>query len=61
MMAAIEAGSEFTRLYSNGARQGEVRSIDLHVQAIPHTFDVQLDQARIASTDIAHAGDTIDD
>jgi len=59
MMAAFQAGGEFTRLYSNGARQGVVRSIDLHAQGIPHTIDVQLDQARIASTDIAHAGDTI--
>ncbi len=59
MAAALLAGGQFTRLYSNGARQGVVRSIDLHVQAIPHPIDVALDQARIASTDIAHAGDTI--
>ena len=59
MAAALLAGGQFTRLYSNGARQGVVRSIDLHVQAVPHPVDVALDQARIASTDIAHAGDTI--
>jgi hypothetical protein len=59
MMAAILAGGEFTRLYSNGARQGVIRSIDLHVDGIPRPIDVTLDQARIASTDIAHAGDTI--
>ncbi|MGB8030054.1 MAG: SpoIVB peptidase S55 [Terracidiphilus sp.] len=59
MTAALLAGGQFTRLYSNGARQGVVRSIDLHVQAIPRAVDVALDQARIASTDIAHAGDTI--
>jgi hypothetical protein len=59
MTAALLAGGEFTRLYSNGARQGIVRSIDLHVQVIPRPVDVALDQARIASTDIAHAGDTI--
>jgi hypothetical protein len=59
MAAALLAGGQFTRLYSNGARQGVVRSIDLHVQAIPRAVDVTLDQARIASTDIAHAGDTI--
>jgi len=59
MAAALLAGGQFTRLYSNGARQGVVRSIDLHVQAIPRPIDVALDQARIASTDIAHAGDTI--
>jgi hypothetical protein len=59
MAAALLAGSQFTRLYSNGARQGVVRSIDFHVQAIPRAVDVALDQARIASTDIAHAGDII--
>jgi hypothetical protein len=59
MMAALLAGSEFTRIFSNGARQGVVRSIDFHVQAIPRAVDVALDQARIASTDIAHPGDTV--
>lgn len=59
MMAALLAGTEFTRFYTNGARQGVVRSVDLHVQVIPHAVDVALAQARIASTDIAHAGDTI--
>jgi hypothetical protein len=59
MMAALLTGSEFTRLYSNGARQGVVRSIDIHVDAIPHPIDVTLDQVRIASTDIAHAGETV--
>jgi hypothetical protein len=59
MMAALLTGSQFTRLYSNGARRGVVRSIDLHVEAIPRPIDVTLDQVRIASTDIAHAGDTV--
>jgi hypothetical protein len=59
MMAALQVGSEFMRLYSNGARQGAVRSIDFHVKVVPHPVDVALAQARIASTDIAHAGDTI--
>lgn len=59
MMAALLTGSQFTHLYSNGARQGVVRSIDLHVEAIPRPIDVTLDQVRIASTDIAHAGDTV--
>jgi hypothetical protein len=60
MMAALLAGGQFTRLYSNGARQGVIRSIDLHIQAIPRQVEVTLDQARIASTDIAHAGDTVE-
>jgi len=60
MMAALLAGSQFTRLYSNGARQGVIRSIDLHIQAISRQVTVTLDQARIASTDLAHAGDTVE-
>jgi hypothetical protein len=60
MMAALLTGSQFTRLYSNGARQGVVRSVDLNVEAIPRQVAVTLEQARIASTDIAHAGDTVE-
>jgi hypothetical protein len=60
MMAALLTGNQFTRLYSNGARQGVVRSVDLHVEAIPRQVAVTLDQAHIASTDIAHAGDTVE-
>ena len=60
MMAALLTGNQFTRLYSNGARQGVVRSVDLHVEAVPRQVSVTLDQARIASTDIAHAGDTVE-
>ncbi len=59
MMAALTTGTQFTRLYSNGARQGVIRSIDLHIQAIPRQVEVTLDRARLASTDIAHAGDTV--
>ncbi len=36
MMAALQAGNEFQQLYSNGARQGSVRQIDLHVEAVSH-------------------------
>lgn len=60
MMAALLTGNQFTRLYSNGARHGVVRSVDLHVEAIPRQVSVILDQVRIASTDIAHAGDTVE-
>ena len=60
MTAALLAGSQFTRIYSNGARQGVIRSIDLHFQAIPSQVAIALNRARIASADIAHAGDTIE-
>lgn len=59
MQAALLAGEHFTRLYSNGARQGTVRGIELHAEAVPRRVQVQLESARLISSDIAHAGDTI--
>ena len=58
--AAILAGQNFNRLYTNGARQGEVRDINLHIQAVPRRVQVTLEQAHLVSSDIAHAGDTIE-
>jgi hypothetical protein len=60
MQAVFFAGQEFTQLYANGARQGAVRGIDLHIQAVPHRVLVTLEQAHIISSDIVHAGDTVE-
>ncbi|MGC9222405.1 MAG: SpoIVB peptidase S55 [Terracidiphilus sp.] len=60
MQAVFFAGQEFTQLYANGARQGVVRGIDLHIQAVPHRVLVTLEQAHIVSSDIIHAGDTVE-
>ena len=60
LLAALQAGTRFDSLYSNGARQGAIRAIDLHVQAIPRHLQVALEQAHIISSDIAHAGDTLE-
>lgn len=60
MLAALLAGDRFTRLYSNGARQGVIRRIDLHVQALPRHLQVALEQAHLISSDMVHAGDTIE-
>jgi hypothetical protein len=59
MQAAIFTGQQFARLYSNGARQGSVRQIDLHIQALPRRVQVGLVHARLISSDLVHAGDTI--
>lgn len=59
MMAALLAGQQFQQLYSNGARQGAVREITLHVQAVPRHVQVTLEQARVVSGNIIHAGDTV--
>jgi hypothetical protein len=56
---ALQAGGRFARIYSNGARQGTVRGIDLNVEAIPRRLQVELQAARLVSGDIVHAGDTV--
>jgi hypothetical protein len=60
LRAALLTGNEFNLLYTNGARQGVIRGINLHVQAIPRSVEVTLEQARIVSADILHAGDTVE-
>jgi hypothetical protein len=59
LAAAFQAGERFSRLYLNGARQGTVREIDLHVEAIPRRVQVDLVSARLVSGDSVHAGDTV--
>jgi hypothetical protein len=58
LMAALQTGMAFNKLYSNGGRQGALRSIDLHVDSIPRRIGVDLESARLISSDILHPGDT---
>jgi hypothetical protein len=60
LQTVLLAGQQFTRLYSNGARQGVIRQIDLHIQAVPRRVLVTLEQVHFVSGDIAHAGDTVE-
>jgi hypothetical protein len=60
MQLALEAGQRFAELYSNGARQGGLRDISLNIEEIPRRLAVELDGARIVSSDIVHAGDTVE-
>jgi hypothetical protein len=59
MDAALQTGQRFTQLYSNDARRGAIKKIDLHVQVIPRRLQVQLVSARLVSSDMVHAGDTV--
>lgn len=59
LQAALLTGEHFAQLYANGARQGSVRSIDIHVQAIPRRLQVELVSARLVSDGSVHAGDTV--
>jgi hypothetical protein len=56
---AMKAAARFQRIYVNGARQGTIRAINLHVEAIPHRIQVELETVRLVSGDIVHAGDTV--
>jgi hypothetical protein len=60
MQTVLLTGQQFTRLYANGARQGVIRQIDLHIQAVPRRVLVTLERAQFVSGDIAHAGDTVE-
>ncbi len=60
LMLAVQAGERFAALYTNGAREGTVRDIDLHVEEVPRRLGVTLEGARLISNDIVHAGDTVE-
>ncbi len=60
ILTAVQTGERFGRLYSNGTRQGAVRGIDIHVEAIPRRMGVALESARLVSSGIVHAGDTVE-
>ena len=59
LAAAMLAGESFSKLYSNGTRQGAVHSIELRVDSIPRIMEVGLDAARVVSGDIVHAGEQV--
>lgn len=59
MMAALQTGEKFAKFYSNSARQGTIRSINLQIEAIPRRIGVELESARLISGNIVHPGDTI--
>jgi hypothetical protein len=59
MQLAVLAAEQFARLYSNGTRQGAVSAVNLDVEAIPRHVEVELEGARLVSSDMVHAGDTV--
>jgi hypothetical protein len=60
LQIALLAGQRFAELYTNGARQGTVKEIDLHVEEVPRRLGVALESARLVSNNIVHAGDTVE-
>ena len=59
MAAALLAGKPVHSPLLQRRAPGRVRPIDLHVEAIPRAIQVALEQARVASGNIVHAGDTV--
>lgn len=59
MTAALLTGDRFSRIYSNGTRQGVVRGIDIQVEAIPRRVQVELESARLITSTMVRAGDTV--
>jgi hypothetical protein len=59
LSAALQADQSFAVLYANGARQGAIKAVHLDVQSIPRRAQVQLENARLDTGDIVHAGDSI--
>jgi len=59
LSAALQADQSFALLYANGARQGAIKAVNLDVDSIPRRAQVQLENARIDTGNIVHAGDSI--
>jgi len=59
LSAAMQTDQSFALLYANGARQGAIKTVDLDVDSIPRRAQVELETARIDSSNIVHAGDTV--
>jgi hypothetical protein len=59
LAAAMLAAQRFNALYANSARLGDVKAVDLKVDAIPRRVSVELASARFASGNIVHPGDTV--
>jgi hypothetical protein len=60
LQLALLAGERFAELYTNSARRGAVREINLHVEEVPRRLAVELESARLVSNDLVHAGDTVE-
>ena len=59
LSAAMQTDQTFALLYANGARQGAIQAVELDVDSIPRRAQVELETARIDTSNIVHAGDTV--
>ena len=59
LQISLMTAVRFSQIYSNSGRVGTVRGVDLHIEAIPRQMQVDLETAKVVSSDIVHAGDTV--
>ena len=59
LAAAFAIGDIFNRIYANAGRTTPITAIDLNVQAIDRDLRIDLESARLISSGIVHAGDTV--
>jgi hypothetical protein len=55
LIAAIEVGSRFSRLYDNAGRRAPIESVDLTIERLPERLSTQLERAE-AEKSTVHAG-----
>lgn len=60
LAAALGVADGFNRLYANPGRRGPIHSIHLHVETIPQDMRTELEGVRLISSNIVHAGDTVE-
>jgi hypothetical protein len=58
LLAALELGQRFTKLYDNAARRTPIESVDLEVAAIPRRLTAEIESVHASKMEV-HAGDTI--
>ncbi len=58
LLAALELGERFTKLYDNAARRTPIESVDLEVAAIPRRLTAEIESAQASRVEI-HPGDTV--
>lgn len=58
LLAALELGQRFTKLYDNAARRTPIESVDLEVAAIPRRLTAEIESVHTSKVEV-HAGDTV--
>ena len=58
LLAALEVGTRFSRLYDNSGRRAPIESVELHIDRVPERLGAQLESAEAERMSV-HAGDRL--